>query len=156
MRVIAIDPGTSCGYAWTDTGKPRVEHSGTWDLSPKRFEGGGMRYLRVRQSLRFMLDTRGERVVFYEEVAAHKGTAAAHIYGGIVGAIQALCEEKGVPYQGVPVGTIKKRATGRGNANKAAMIEAACKEFGPVEDDNQADALWLLVVALEELGEGES
>ena len=31
-------------------------------------------------------------------------------------------ELRGVPYQGVPVGTIKRHATGSGNAPKQAMI----------------------------------
>ena len=45
---------------------------------------------------------------------------------------------------GVPVGTIKRHATGKGNANKDAMI-AAVRSWGytPV-DDNEADALALL------------
>ena len=155
MRIIAIDPGTACGYAWSDDGKVHVEQSGVWDLKPRRHEGGGMRYLRVRNYLFEMLDLdrdANDWVVFYEEVRGHKGTDAAHIYGGIVATIASLCEEYGIPYQGIPVGTIKKRATGKGNANKQAMIEAACEHFGPVTDDNQADALWILQCGIEEIG----
>lgn len=163
MRVIAIDPGTNCGYAYADDGKVHVEQSGVWDLKPRRHEGGGMRYLRVKTLLRELLglyswkdpgvtEKVGKCAVFYEEVRGHKGTDAAHIYGGIVATIASLCEEHGIPYQGIPVGTIKKRATGKGNANKQAMIEAACEQFGPVTDDNQADALHLLVCGLEDLG----
>jgi len=44
----------------------------------------------------------------------------------------------------VPVGTIKKHATGRGNANKLMMITAMqALGHNPV-DDNEADALALL------------
>jgi hypothetical protein len=57
-----------------------------------------------------------------------------------------------VPYQGVPVGTIKRFATGRGNANKTAMIAAMqARGFHP-GDDNEADALALLLWAIEGQG----
>jgi Holliday junction resolvasome RuvABC endonuclease subunit len=60
--------------------------------------------------------------------------------------LQAECEAKELPYSGIPVGTIKKRATGKGNASKEEMV-AAAKLKWPGEiivDDNQADALWIL------------
>ena len=48
------------------------------------------------------------------------------------------------PYQGVPVGTIKRHITGKGNASKDQVL-AAVRGLGhsPV-DDNEADALALL------------
>jgi hypothetical protein len=50
-------------------------------------------------------------------------------------------ERHAIPYEGVPVGTIKRFATGRGNANKTAMIAAMqARGFHP-GDDNEADAL---------------
>ena len=159
MRVIAIDPGTQCGYAFTDDGKVHVEQSGVWNLKPDRHSGGGMRYLRARKYLTELISGVDEVAVFYEEVRRHMGTDAAHVYGGIVGVITSLCEEQEIPYQAIPVGTIKKRATGKGNANKQAMIDAAVKVFQPVGvvgmvcDDNQADALWILQCGIDEIGE---
>ena len=51
--------------------------------------------------------------------------------------------------KGVPVGTIKKHATGKGNAGKSEMIVAAkVRGHNPV-DDNEADALALLHWAIE-------
>jgi Holliday junction resolvasome RuvABC endonuclease subunit len=62
--------------------------------------------------------------------------------------LAAVCEELGVKCTGVPVGTIKKFATGRGNASKEEMIAAAkSRGFEPV-DDNEADALAILFLAL--------
>jgi Holliday junction resolvasome RuvABC endonuclease subunit len=87
------------------------------------------------------------RVVF-EEVRAHKGTAAAHTYGAFLGQLTAWCELHQVPYQGVPVATIKKHATGKGNAGKEEMIAAArARGYSPI-DDNEADALAILHWAL--------
>jgi Holliday junction resolvasome RuvABC endonuclease subunit len=84
----------------------------------------------------------------FEEVRAHRGTAAAHTYGAFLGQLTAWCELHQVPYQGVPVGTIKKHATGRGNAGKDEVIAAMrAKGFYPA-DDNEADALALLQWAL--------
>jgi len=82
--------------------------------------------------------------VFFEEVRAHKGTAAAHAYGAFLGHLSAWCESNGVPYQGIPVATIKRSATGRGNAGKDDVIRAMRSlGFNP-GDDNEADALALL------------
>jgi Holliday junction resolvasome RuvABC endonuclease subunit len=52
----------------------------------------------------------------------------------------------------VPVGTIKKHATGKGNAPKQAMIDAGrARGFDPA-DDNEADAIALLMWAIETKG----
>lgn len=45
----------------------------------------------------------------------------------------------------MPVGAIKKHATGKGNANKEQMVEAVrALGFHPA-DDNEADAIALLL-----------
>ena len=45
-----------------------------------------------------------------EEVRRHAGTDAAHVYGGLMATLTAWAELRGVPYEGVPVGTIKRFA----------------------------------------------
>ena len=47
------------------------------------------------------------------------------------------------------MGTIKKHATGKGNAGKDDMIKAMQALGHPVTDDNEADALALLHWSLE-------
>jgi hypothetical protein len=58
------------------------------------------------------------------------------------------CEERGIPYEAVPVGTLKKFWTGKGNASKGEMIEAARERGFEPASDNEADAIagwhWLL------------
>ena len=62
--------------------------------------------------------------------------------------LTAWAELRGVPYQGVPVGTIKRHLTGKGNAPKEAMIAATrARGFSPA-DDNEADAIALLLWAI--------
>jgi len=87
-------------------------------------------------------------IVYFEEVRAHKGTAAAHTYGAFLGQLSAWCEANRVAYAGVPVATIKKHATGKGNAGKDLVIAAMrARGFDP-GDDNEADALAILQWAL--------
>jgi crossover junction endodeoxyribonuclease RuvC len=56
----------------------------------------------------------------------------------------------GMPYVEVPPSTLKKYATGKGNANKSAMLAAAIRVLKyQGHDDNEADALWLLHMAID-------
>lgn len=144
--VLALDLGTTVGWALR-----MGDHSilsGTQTFRPGRFEGGGMRYLRFTDWLvEVAMRAHGIRRVVFEEVRRHAGTDAAHVYGGFLGTLTAWCEEHEIPYQGVPVGTIKRFATGKGNADKAAMIAAVrARGFTPA-DDNEADAIALLLWA---------
>jgi hypothetical protein len=111
-----------------------------------------MRFLRFRSWLTEMKATSNVDAVVFEEVRRHAGTDAAHVYGGLMAILTSWCEHHQIPYLGVPVGTIKRHASGRGNCDKAAMIQAAATR-GPcrveTKDDNQADAVCLLNAALE-------
>ena len=150
--IIGIDPGTSCGWAVLDADGNRVA-SGAWDLRSRRHEGGGMRYVRCRRYLSELLDAYPDALVAYEEVRRHAGMDAAHVYGGIISHVAAICEERGVPYQSIPVGTIKKLATGKGNAGKPAMVAAAVEQWGhKTETDDEADALGCAETLRESVG----
>ena len=144
--LLAIDLGTTVGWALR-MGDSTIL-SGTQTFRPGRFEGGGMRYLRFTDWLvEIAMRAHGIRRLVFEEVRRHAGTDAAHVYGGFLGTLTAWCEEHEVPYEGVPVGTIKRFATGKGNADKAAMIAAMrARGFAPA-DDNEADAIALLLWA---------
>lgn len=147
MKLLALDLGTTSGYALGVSG---AVISGSQSFANRRFDGGGMRFVRFRTFLaELYAATPFERVV-YEEVRAHKGVDAAHVYGGLMATLTAWCEEKAIPYEGVPVGAIKRYATGKGNAKKDAIIAAVSSwGFKPV-DDNEADALALLHLKLAE------
>ena len=147
IAILSLDLGTHTG--WALRGRDGTVTSGTEHFQPHRFEGGGMRYLRFKRWLGEVKDAAGGLdAVFVEEVRRHAGVDAAHAYGGFLAHLTAWCEQHQVPYQGVPVGTIKKHATGRGNADKAAMVAAMQAKGYPVTDDNEADALALLHWAL--------
>ena len=146
--VLALDLGTTTGWALRDADGLIV--SGTASFRTGRFDGGGMRYLRLTNWL-----TEFDRLsgpissIWFEEVRRHAGPNAAHVYGGLLATLTAWAELRGVPYQGVPVGTIKRHVTGKGNASKAAMIEAARRRGFTPADDNEADAIAILLWAIE-------
>jgi len=106
----------------------------------------------VNRLVEIAMHAHGLRRVVFEEVRRHAGTDASHVYGGFLGTLTSWCEQHELPYQGVPVGTIKRYATGKGNADKAAMIAAMrARGFAPA-DDNEADALALLLWATDAEG----
>lgn len=148
--ILALDLGTTAGWAIRDKGST---FSGSVSFRPSRYEGGGIRYLRFNHFLD-ELAARSSKfaAVFFEEVRSHAGTDASHIYGGFLATLTAWCEQHSIPYQGVPVGTIKRHVTGKGNADKAAVIAAVrARGFAPA-DDNEADALAILLWATETNG----
>ena len=145
--ILALDLGTTTG--WAMRGDAGLILSGTQSFKPGRYDGGGMRYVRFARWLDEMGGV-GLGQIAFEEVRRHAGTDAAHVYGGLMATLTSWAEVRGIPYQGVPVGTIKKHATGKGNAPKDAMIAAAvARGFSP-KDDNEADALALLHWTLEQ------
>lgn len=151
--ILALDLGTHTGWALHHPDGTIT--SGTEHFQPGRFEGGGMRYLRFKRWLTEVKQAAdGIDAVYFEEVRRHAGVDAAHAYGGFMAHLTAWCEHHQIPYQGVPVGTIKKHATGKGNAGKEAVMAAMqAKGFAP-GDDNEADALALLDWALAQTVEG--
>jgi Holliday junction resolvasome RuvABC endonuclease subunit len=149
--ILTLDLGTKTGWAIQKQDGAII--SGTKTFKPGRFEGGGMRYLQFTRWLLWLCDNEGPfKTIWFEEVRSHKGVDAAHAYGGFLATLTQWAEKESIPYAGVSVGTIKKHATGQGNANKDAMIEAAkARGFKP-QDDNEADAIALLFWAIDKEG----
>jgi Holliday junction resolvasome RuvABC endonuclease subunit len=148
MNILAIDPGTLAGWAHS------CGISGVWDLTVKKDESGGMRLIRFRSKLNEIRKEAGIDVVVFEAVRnAAPGMQRALVVGGeIQGVLKLWCEIHGIDYRGYSPTEIKKWATGKGNANKDKMMEAAGVKWPDVkiEDNNQADALWLLDLAMSE------
>jgi len=146
--ILAIDIGTYTGWAIALADKTII--SGTQSFKPSRMEGCGMKYLKFKRWLtEINQSVGGIGEVHFERVEKHAGTIAAQTYGAFAGHLMSWCEENSIPYSNVPVGTIKKSATGKGNASKEQMINAAKKiGFNPV-DDNEADAIHILRYVME-------
>ncbi|BET31354.1 MULTISPECIES: crossover junction endodeoxyribonuclease RuvC [Wolbachia] len=142
MSILTLDLGKQTGWAMLTDG---VIQSGSENFHGSRFSGGGMHFLNFRRWLNEMRERFSDiEAVYFEEVRRHLGTDAAHCYGGFLAHLTAWCEENNIPYQGVPVKTIKRFITGKGNASKSEVIEAVKgKGFIP-QDDNEGDALALM------------
>ena len=151
LGLLALDLGTTTGWAMALPDGGIV--SGTVSFRPSRYDGGGMRYVRFRAWLEGIAeDTSGIAAIHFEEVRRHLSTDAAHVHGGLLATLTAWCEQRSIAYQGVPVGTIKRHVTGKGNADKAAVIEAVrARGYSPA-DDNEADAIAILLWAVQTRG----
>ncbi|AAU91227.1 conserved hypothetical protein [Methylococcus capsulatus str. Bath] len=152
--ILALDLGTTTG--WALRGGDGHITSGSESFRPQRFEGGGMRFLRFK---RWLTELKGHvdgiGALYFEEVRRHASTDAAHAYGGFLATLTAWCEHHQIPYQGVPVGTIKKHATGKGNAGKEGVIASVRARGHAPSDDNEADALALLLWAIQNHDDGQ-
>lgn len=182
--VLGLDLGTSCGYCfsvWLPDGKKTKmqsilpEHMGQWDLSAGPYDSGAIRFVRLR---RFLAEVRPD-LVAYEDVKntpagmggsslaqlLARSSTAAELLATFRGTVATWCEEQDIPCTGFPIGVLKKRATGKGNASKADMIEACNTLFGSNFDiegyeqtgvDNVADAAFVNLMALEQYADGLS
>jgi crossover junction endodeoxyribonuclease RuvC len=147
MKILAIDPATKLGYAYTkDSGKPA---HGTEEFHNSQWDGAGVRFLKFKA----WLETFNELdLVAYEAVEFTSFGQAISMYNRWIGVLQTHCEENNIPYTGYPVGTIKKFWTGKGSASKKDMIAAARERGFNPKDDNAADALAIYHLALDSFG----
>lgn len=141
MITLALDLGTTLGWALGDA-EGLVLGSGSVLLA-KPGDHVGRRYI---QFLGWMnaLGTKPDRIV-YEDVKFFRGIESSRVWCGLLAVLRLQAYRSKVPLHGLHIGTVKKHATGSGNADKAAMVAAARKRWSfEIVDDNHADALWIL------------
>ncbi|PKQ20162.1 MAG: hypothetical protein CVT66_06160 [Actinobacteria bacterium HGW-Actinobacteria-6] len=79
-----------------------------------------------------------------------------HQLAGLWWLLVILLDARGVQFVEVSPSTLKKFATGRGNATKADMRMALFKRAGiDLPDDNQVDAWWLMQIGLHLVGSAD-
>ena len=144
MNILALDIATNTGWK-TKTA------SGVWNLKPNRGESEGMRVVRFKSKVRELIKMEEINLVSYERPAGfHKSSIM--VASEMVGAfLKDLCIEIGVEYACYSATEIKKFATGKGNANKEAMIKAAIVLGFTPQDDNEADAIHLYNLSIKDL-----
>ena len=134
MKVLALDIATKTGWC-TETA------SGVWNLAPKRDESKGMCLIRFKAKLKEIVASEEINLIVFEQSAGfHKSSIITQSEKH--GVLKLFCEENGIEYRSYAATEIKKFATGKGNANKDAMMEACKSKYGidPI-DDNHADAI---------------
>lgn len=156
MRILALDMAKKTGWAFHSLGKLC---SGTWDLSIRADESSGMRLVRFEAKLQTILDLSPD-VIAFEAVSVAQGQRANFNASKLLIKLQATLEHlveltPGVECCSRNLQSIKSHALpkGSGARDKAAMLAAARKRWPDqdVEDDNQADALFLLDLVRKEL-----
>lgn len=143
MNILALDPAAITGFCTETT-------SGTWNLKPKSYESNGMKFIKMKSSLHEIVQAEEIDLIVYEKPSgAHFNGIRSH--SNFEGVIVSYCEEHDIDYKDYSASEIKKFATGKGNCNKAKMIEA-CKETYKIEpkDDNHADAIHLFNLAIKQ------
>ena len=146
MKILSLDLATKTGWA---INKPRM--SGVQTFEVKRGESPGMRFLRCRAWLNEIVSLVGKPDVICYEQAHHKGGAATACCVGLVTEVLAFAAEHSIEHMPVHTAKLKIFATGKGNAGKPAMIDAAKLMGWSPEDDNEADAQLLLEYAISEI-----
>jgi len=149
VTILAVDPGTKTGWAHS------CGTSGTWDLKVKKDESSGMRLIRLRGKLTEMKANVGVTILAYEAnrySGQGKRGSAQVVQSEFQALIKVWCLDNAVEFSGLSSSEIKSFATGRGNASKQEMIDAAIKKWRrpfDEKDNNEVDALWLLEFAKE-------
>jgi Holliday junction resolvasome RuvABC endonuclease subunit len=150
MVILALDLGTQMGWAlWQAAGVS----GGSVSFAVNKRACWGVRFLNFQRWLVEMLSgaTTASKhavdMVVFEAVYNHAGTYAAHVYGGFAAQLAVICEAHKIPYRGFGVKTIKKFITGSGNASKQDVINAVKTRGYRPHDDNEADAIALLLLA---------
>lgn len=128
--------------------------SGVWNLAPPRGASPGTRYLYLRARLEEFRDGTNRPDLVVVEQAHHRGGAATEYAVGVTTHVQSWCAERGIEHSKLHGRHAKKIATGRGNADKDAMVAAAKAKWADHEfiDDNECDARWIAEAAALEFG----
>lgn len=101
-----------------------------------------MRLIRFRAKVNEMIQLERPDVIVYE-LPAGLFKASIMVASEMIGVLKTICEDHAIEYAHESATEIKKFATGKGNAKKEAMIQAA-KDLGiEIIDDNHADAIHL-------------
>lgn len=111
----------------------------------------GARLARIYGIVVASCDT-STRLAIIEDLPTH-GMGAGKT-GMAQGVVRLALHAAHVPYVSVPPATLKKYATGSGNAGKADMRMALYQRAGlDLRDDNQVDAYWLMALGYQLLAQ---
>ena len=144
MTLLALDLGTTCGFAIFKDGK---FISGTKKLGTYK-EKFGVRFYEFRKWLLNIIAKHNVEAVYFERVFGHKGVEAAHCYGGFLYTLASVCFQQNIPCTGLTVQAIKKFMTGKANATKDEIITAAKQKGFSPETDDEADAIAIMLLAI--------
>lgn len=148
--LFALDLGSNTGWAVYQYSGQRWcrQMSGVWKLG----SDGPTRVSRLVEELEQLERLYGRpTLVAYEKVYRHLGTHACHVYGALEGISELFVHRRNIGLWPVTVQAVKKRATGKGNAKKEPVLEAARAHIHDgISSFDEADACWVAEVASDE------
>lgn len=144
MNVIGLDLSLTCtGVALPDGTCIR--------LRPSRC--GVERLAWYREQIRTLTVADIDLVVIEDYAFSQRG-AHSHELGELGGVVRLQLHDFGVPFAAVVPSSLKKYATGKGNADKGAVLAAAIRRLDYEGSSNdEADALWLRCMGLDQCGQ---
>jgi hypothetical protein len=149
VKVAGLDLSMmASGVCHTGTGDDadwECQTGACWHLIKPR-EDKDLRLPEIKSRIKRLVT--GHEFVLIEMLPPHmKG---AGITGMVQGVVRDMLLEEGIRYGDVGPSSLKKYATGKGNASKTEMALAALKR-GDIEfsNDNECDAWWLWVMAMD-------
>lgn len=162
MKILALDLGSTTGFAYTQpSGNPMIS-SHTWATAKELFamrqrrddRRGDLRIIRFYDWLTNLHAEYTFDAVVFEDVQFSSSTAQTQLWSSFRATVWLAFPS--TLREAVPVGTLKKFATGSGAADKPAMSAALRKArssyWNDKLDDNAIDAAWLYLWALQNLG----
>lgn len=150
MNILGLDPATATGFAHSNG-----QH-GTWDLNQNRWpERPGGRLHKLRERILEVHEAWGPvELVAFEEAsfggASNSGTRKIQMqvivfHNKIRGIIEEAACDIGAKLLPVNPASLKAWATDNGRATKADMMRMLERHYGiKTSDDNEADAIWIL------------
>lgn len=164
--VLALDLSTrGCGWAVAHrdalVSAPLIQMPcpvhGVWKLRVEGWplDAHGKVYARLERKMLEQITMDDVTAIVMEAplpAGASMGPNAARLQLGLAAVVDLIAEREGLNVWEIHNATLKKFATGSGNADKAMMLDAAAQKWRPAPTDhNAADALHLLDFALHRL-----
>lgn len=136
FEVIGVDP------SYTSTGVATASGVSSFEL-----KGDGRE--RLEHAYRWAKLFKGKPVVVFIEGYAPGRNNRAHQMGELGGVLRLGFTHAGIEYRDVSPPTVKKYATGKGNAGKDQVLAEAIRRLGyEGHSTDEADALWLRQIGL--------
>lgn len=148
VNILALDLGAKTGFALRRRDATLLH--GTEDFTPRASWGPGQKWLRFRSWLSATITEHNITQIAFEDVKRHGPgqVLAAHAYGGFRAMLEMVADQHRVTLIPFGVGQIKKHWTGSGVAKKDEMVMQAKVRGYRAVDDNNADALAILHLAI--------
>ncbi len=137
MRIVGLDPSlASTGVAFAD---------GSLAALKQKPSDGDRRLVNIKAGVWHAAE--GADLVVMEDLP--RNAMGAGVTGMVQGVLREMMQSAGIPYVTVTPATLKKFATGAGNAKKPAM-RAAWREYSAVDvaNNDMVDAAWLREIGL--------